>query len=129
MTLLELVNNERTDKNTIHSYLSVYESLFQSKKETAKQVLEIGIDNGGSIKMWSYYFKNAKVHAMDIKKYDDILDELKNKDNIILHSHNAYDLIYFVDKFLNPGLKFDIMIDDGPHTLESMILFLNMFIL
>ena len=42
MSLVELVNNERTDKNTTHSYLDLYETLLSSKKETAKNVLEIG---------------------------------------------------------------------------------------
>ena len=61
-TLNELVNNKHTDKNTIHSYLNLYENLLSSKKYTAKNILEIGIGypggNGGSIKMWNDYFVN-----------------------------------------------------------------------
>jgi hypothetical protein len=29
--LKELINNEKTDKNTLHSYLETYETLFNSK--------------------------------------------------------------------------------------------------
>ena len=36
MSLVELVNNNLTDKNTHHSYLELYEKLLVNKKETAK---------------------------------------------------------------------------------------------
>ena len=39
MSLEELAYNDRTDKNTTHSYLPLYQKLFSSKKETAKNVL------------------------------------------------------------------------------------------
>jgi hypothetical protein len=51
MSLEELVNNNRTDKNTTHSYLDLYNSLLESKKESARRVLEIGMWDGGSIKL------------------------------------------------------------------------------
>jgi len=43
MSLEEIVDNSRTDKNTIHSYLPLYQTLLISKKETARNVLEVGI--------------------------------------------------------------------------------------
>jgi hypothetical protein len=43
MSLEELADNTRTDKNTVHSYLPLYEKLLSSKKYTAKNILEIGI--------------------------------------------------------------------------------------
>jgi len=43
MSLQELVDNSITDKNSTHSYLPLYQKLLTSKKETAKNVLEIGI--------------------------------------------------------------------------------------
>jgi len=39
MCLEDLVDNSRTDKNTVHSYLPLYQKLLISKKETAKNVL------------------------------------------------------------------------------------------
>ena len=62
MSLEEIVDNSRTDKNTVHSYLPLYQQLLINKKETAKNVLEVGIQNGGSIKLWSDFFKNATVY-------------------------------------------------------------------
>ena len=57
MSLESIVDNSRTDKNTIHSYLPLYQKLFGSKQETAKSILEIGIWNGGSIKLWHDFFQ------------------------------------------------------------------------
>lgn len=128
MSLEEIVNNSQTDKNTSHSYLPLYQKLLINKKETAKNVLEIGISNGGSIKLWSDFFTNATVYGIDIININDVLDEIKNKEKIILHtSTNAYNNDFFITNFLNKNIKCDFMLDDGPHTLESMKQFIILY--
>jgi hypothetical protein len=133
MSLEQLVDNSRTDKNTTHSYLRLYEKLLISKKETAKNVLEVGIgpfldSNGGSIKLWHDYFINANVYALEYLPLEMVWDEIKNKERIILHtSTDAYNEDFFVNNFLNKSLKFDFMLDDGPHTLESMKQFIKLY--
>ena len=132
ITLKELVNNLKTDKNTTHSYLDLYQQLLFSKKNTAKNILEIGIgypgDNGGSIKMWNDYFINANIYALDIQHINDVWDEIKNKDRIKLFtSINAYDEINFKELFLDKNIKFDMMLDDGPHSLETMKQFIKLY--
>ena len=126
MSLEQIVNNSRTDKNTIHSYLQLYENLFKHKKETAKNILEIGIYKGGSIKLWNDFFINATIYGLDIMNINEIWDEIKNKDNIILYtSTDAYNKNFF-DSFLLDK-KFDVLLDDGPHTLESMKQFIKLY--
>lgn len=134
MTTLEsLVDNTYTDKNTTHSYLNLYEKLLQDKKETAKNVLEIGIGNfgeknGGSIKLWKDYFTNAIIYGIDILPTNCLLDDLINNDRVILYtSINGYDSDFFINTFLNKNIKCDLLLDDGPHTLESMILFIKLY--
>jgi hypothetical protein len=135
MSLSEIVDNSRTDKNTIHSYLELYQKLLVSKKDTAKNVLEIGIGdgsqgitNGGSIKLWHDYFTNASIYALDIQSTDKIWTGLKNNDRIILHtSVNAYDKEFVTSEFVKNNIKFDMMLDDGPHTLESMKQFIKLY--
>jgi hypothetical protein len=146
-SLADLVDNSRTDKNTQHSYLDLYQKLLFNKKETAKNILEIGIWQGGSIKLWSDFFTNATVYGLDIFNIDDmckefkkeiynlddftaenIYEDLKNKKNIVLYtSINAYDDIFFKNNLLNKNIKFDFMLDDGPHSLESMKKFINLY--
>ena len=60
------VDNRLTDKDTYHSYLDTYETLFARLRDTASNVLEIGIWDGGSISLWSEYFLRATIHAFDI---------------------------------------------------------------
>jgi hypothetical protein len=121
-----------TDKNTVHSYLEPYEALFASKRESASHVLEIGVGpympNGGSMLMWAGYFPNAKVHAVDIIPISKINPILIPHPRIHLHVNNdAYDSAFFVNTFLSKKDRFDIVMDDGPHTIESMILFIKMY--
>lgn len=130
-----LIDNSKTDKNTTHSYLPTYQKIFANKKETAKHILEIGIGdnscssgNGGSIKLWHDYFQNATIHALDIISLDIIWDQIKNNNRIsIYHSSDAYEETFFNDNFLNKDIKFDIMIDDGPHSLNSMMTFIKLY--
>lgn len=125
-----LSKNIFSDKNTVHSYIPIYEQLFKDKEETAEYVLEVGIGdfhdkNGGSILLWSKYFKNAIVYGIDILPINRVHDDLINNSSIRLYTEtDAYnkDFIYSnIDK------KFDIIIDDGPHTLQSMIDFITLY--
>jgi hypothetical protein len=128
MRLEEIVDNSRTDKNTVHSYLPLYQKLLISKKETAKNVLEVGIYEGGSIKLWSDFFTNATVYGLDIINIENIWEGIKCNDKIILHtSTDAYDNDFFINNFLNKNIKCDFMLDDGPHTLESMKQFIRLY--
>ena len=128
MSLEELADNTRTDKNTVHSYLPLYEKLLSSKKYTAKNILEIGIQHGGSIKLWRDYFINATIYGLDIMHIDDVSDYIKNDDRIILYtSINGYDINFFINNFLKKDTKYDLLLDDGPHTLQSMIEFITLY--
>ena len=128
--LSELVDNELTDKNTVHSYLDLYHTLVCSKKETAKNILEVGIYRGGSIKLWHDFFDNAMIYGLDRDDIDNphMTNEIKNKERIYLFtSIDAYNENYFNSNFLSKKIRFDVLLDDGPHTLESMKKFINLY--
>lgn len=131
--LTSLVDNSLTDKNTRHSYLSLYDKLLSSKKDTAKNVLEIGIGdfgelNGGSIKLWRDYFTSATIYGLDILPIDRVIPELKTDKRVILYtSIDAYNKDFVTTHFLDKNIKFDFMLDDGPHTIESMIEFIKLY--
>ena len=120
--LRQYADNVTTDKDTWHSYLGVYETLFESIRETATRIMEIGVCQGGSIQMWSQYFSNAEIHGVDIDfsrvnyKFD--------TSRIHLHTRDAY-TDSFVDTF--ELASFDVIIDDGPHTLDSMIRIVQLY--
>jgi GR25 family glycosyltransferase involved in LPS biosynthesis len=124
--LEDLIDNNLyyTDKNTTHSYFDTYNELFQPIRRNAKNILEIGngifsAKNGGSILLWNLFFKNALIHLVDIISENRVYDViLKNKDIRTYLNTNAYDL-NFVKIFKNSNTQFDLIIDDGPHTLET----------
>jgi hypothetical protein len=134
--LIDLIDNTKTDKNTCHSYINVYENLFESKKNDINNILEIGIgepkenkENGGSIKLWHDYFQNSIIYGLDILDISNINDEIINKERIQLFtSVDAYDASFIENTFINNNIKFDILIDDGPHTLESMVFFIKNYL-
>ena len=128
MSLEDIVDNSRTDKNTLHSYLPLYQKLLISKRETAKNVLEVGICFGGSIKLWNDFFINANIYGLDIININKVWEGIKNNEKIILHtSTDAYNNDFFINNFLNKNITFDFLLDDGPHTLESMIQFIKLY--
>jgi cephalosporin hydroxylase len=128
MSLEKIVDNSRTDKNTVHSYLPLYQKLLISKKETAKNVLEVGINQGGSIKLWHDFFTNANVYGIDIMNIKDVWEGIQNNKKIILHtSSDAYNNDFFINHFLHKNIKCDFMLDDGPHTLQSMQQFIKLY--
>ena len=131
--MVDLVDNGHTDKNTTHSYLELYQRVLESKRDLAKNILEIGIgpcknSNGGSIKLWHDFFVNAEIHAVDIIHKNNVWDKIMNNKRIILHTGtNGYDQKIFDERFFSPGIRFDMMLDDGPHTLASMISFIKLY--
>ena len=127
MSLVELENDLKliTDKNTIHSYLPLYDELLCRKKFTCRNMLELGICYGGSIELWDKYFPNATITGLDILADNKLPQSAFNENKVKLISGDAYSPFLFTSLFR--GKKFDFIIDDGPHTLESQIKFLTMY--
>ena len=123
----DLVNNQLTDKNTLHSYLDLYQSLLEEKKDTATHILEVGIRDGGSILLWKDFFQGATIYGLDIVDSIHPSASIRKNPRVQLHFSNAYNETWFRKTFLDKGLQFDMMLDDGPHTLESMIEFIRLY--
>lgn len=122
-SLIALADDKFTDKNTIHSYLPLYEKLLSSRAERARAVLEVGIYHGGSIAMWHSFFPNAQVYGLDITREPPPL--LKNYTTeyprmVLKTGTDAY-TASTVSQLQSEVGKFDFVLDDGPHTLASMV--------
>jgi cephalosporin hydroxylase len=122
----DYADNGLTDKNTAHSYFDTYEKLFENIQYNSKNVLEVGIYWGGSIQLWRDYFINAHIYAVDICHIDFIKkDTIKNDHHITLFTNtNGYDDEFIKTNFINKDIKFDMILDDGPHSLQSNIDFI-----
>lgn len=116
-----IVDNTLTDKNTAHSYLPVYESLFSPFRETCKNVLEVGVFDGGSMKLWHDYFPNANVYGFDTNLSR---NGYTPPPRVHLIQADAYSLD--IVKAFKPE-TFDFVMDDGWHTLDSMCKFAGLY--
>jgi cephalosporin hydroxylase len=128
MTSIFDFDNSFTDKNTVHSYFNTYQSLFQHKFNDSNNILEVGVYHGGSIKLWNDLFPNSSVFGIDIQDNIDnnLKSQLNNNSNIHLFiNHDAYNSDFVSDNLSH--IKFDILIDDGPHTLDSMKSFISLY--
>ena len=113
-----------TDKNTCHSYIeNFYEKEFDSYREREVDLLEIGIETGGSLKLWKEYFVNSKsIVGVDIS--DEKVDQrYRNIEDVTMYFDDAYD-----QKVSEKFEQFDIIIDDGPHTLETQLRCIELYL-
>lgn len=109
-----------SDKNTNHRYVdNLYEDLFKDIRSSAKKVLEIGIFGGGSMLLWQKYFENATVYGIDNSYF---IKEFIGQERMVQIIGDAYsnDVVGML-----PDNEFDVIIDDGPHTLESFEYFIK----
>lgn len=121
---LVALNNRLTDKNTTHSYLPLYETLLAPIRYGARNVLEVGVNTGGSIKLWYDYFPNATIYGYDISERGLMYRDMKNVPRIVL---NLNENAYTSECTKKLEFKFDFLLDDGPHTLESQEAFVELY--
>jgi hypothetical protein len=118
-TLGCLSNLYKCDKSSRHCYIDlVYSKEFEKVRHDQISLLEIGVYNGASIRMWRDYFTNAELYGIDISiKSQSIPCHLIQAD--------AYsdDIINILD-----GYRFDYIIEDGSHNLEDQLYVCNTYI-
>ena len=113
-----------SDKGADHDYIDAYYATeFDGKRESVSNVLELGVQWGGSLMLWSSWFTNAKVVGLDIyeavpQHYDEMRGD-REFPNVEIRIQDGYANPVIADHQDN---FYDYIIDDGPHSLESMIL-------
>jgi len=106
-----------TDKHSLHSYTDhFYEKELAKYRDNPVQIVEIGIDQGGSLLLWAEYFSNAAILGVDLLLRGNCEQDCAQYSNIQLSIGNAYDIHSL--QYFPPT---DIFIDDGPHSLESQV--------
>ena len=93
MTLNEINKKFGTDKGGKHCYLErYYEPTFSPIRESTKKLLEIGVYEGASIRLWREYFSSAEIFALEILQkragmFND--DPIFHHDNLIGNGTNC----------------------------------------
>lgn len=114
MGLNDLALKYGTDKNMgHHGFTQYYERHFEHLRNEEINLLEIGVKDGASLRMWRDYFYKGQIAGLDIdpacKKYKD------DRIHIWIGSQQNIELLKLM------GGPNDIIIDDGSHKWKDQI--------
>jgi len=115
-----------TDKGTSHSYIEIYDRLFENLYELKLNMLEIGIASGGSMPLWKHYFPYSNIYGVEdhSEKYSINKEILNDRSyNIIIEDITNHKMM---DRHIS-DIVFDVVVDDGSHRLEDQLSAIHYF--
>lgn len=99
-----------------YPYFHAYEKHLSKFRNQEVNLLEIGIKKGGSLELWYRYLGNkARIHGVDNSNH--VLD-LKYDFPIDIEVGDQEDLSFW-QNYVKTRKNFDIIIDDGGHTMNQ----------
>jgi hypothetical protein len=122
-SLQQIWDGLRLSSQKFAHYIPLYERHFSHLRESALNVLEIGVLGGGSLEMWHEYFPNATITGCDIAKDTTyLLTRHPELDRLRIVVGNIW-LWETLEKL--DSIKWDVIIDDGPHWTKQQIMTAN----
>ena len=110
---LDALARGRTDKSSLaHGFTEIYERFFLPLKYERSRICEIGIEKGGSLAVWREYFPKAVIFGIDIVDCSEYAQ--KRVKTFVADQSRRSQLQSFIK---TSGGQFDIIIDDGGHTM------------
>lgn len=101
------------------SYFPTYERLFSGMREQPVRMLEIGVQNGGSLDVWTNYFKSAEVIVgCDINDKCALLRYDDDRVRLVIGDANTEEVYSAITRHSE---YFDIVVDDGSHVSDDVI--------
>ncbi|RUY57908.1 glycosyltransferase [Mesorhizobium sp. M7A.F.Ca.CA.001.09.2.1] len=100
-------------------YLSTYDHIFSEYRDRPVRILEIGVQNGGSLEIWQKYFPNAEIIVgcdVNLACGNLVFDSRKIK--IAVGDANTDQTERDI---MSMSEKYDIIIDDGSHLSSDII--------
>ena len=117
MNLIEIGKKYPSSKN-ISGFIQLYEQYFTPFQDSKINILEIGVDNGDSLRIWREFFSKANICGIDIDKKNFKI----NNTNILQGDQSD---VNFLKSLVSEYKKFDIIIDDGSHQAKHIIASFN----
>lgn len=111
MTLPELVKAKKYKAMKPPHYLDVYEQYWARMRYGKIKLMEVGIAEGGSLKLWRDYFPNGEIYGMDGKR-----STVKGFGKRITTFYANQNSVGAMSKIASAAGPFDVVIDDGAHT-------------
>jgi hypothetical protein len=114
--LSEIAFKYDTDKQNVHNYFTlIYDEILSPLKFECKNFMEIGIYDGGSIKLWRDYFINANIIALEYNLPYSLQffsgDSKERIEFVNADQSKEEDLLNVANRFRN----IDVILDDGSH--------------
>ncbi len=101
------------------SYLPHYDQLFGPLRDNPISMLEIGVQNGGSLETWSQFFKSAEVIVgCDINPKCAVLRYDDPRIKVVVADANSTQGFQSITSY---ATSFDIVIDDGSHQSNDIL--------
>jgi hypothetical protein len=102
-----------TDKATIHNYTGIYAYLLEQYQDIDCNLLEIGVQYGGSALLWHEYLPKCWIDLVDLKdQVNDVIWDQLDEDRFDFYETNAYSATAL--RTLG-NKKYHVIIDDGSH--------------
>lgn len=103
--------------NKWNHYFEIYDRHFSRFRGTDVHVVEFGVSQGGSLRMWKQYFgPHAKIYGIDINPHCKQLEE--GQIEILIGDQADRSFLRSVAAQIP---RIDVLIDDGGHTMEQQI--------
>ena len=104
-----------------HHYFKIYDRHFKKFMGKNPTILEIGVYKGGSLEMWNDYFdKQCTIYGIDIDPSVIDIPAKLNASNIHISIGDQENRAFWRE-YLKDKPKFDIVIEDGGHTMRQQI--------
>lgn len=115
--LKDIFNNKITRHcSKWEPYFDVYERYFSKFRNTSLTMIEIGVDQGGSLQLWREYFgPNARIIGIDNN-----IDCIQYNDVAEIYIGDQEDTNFW-DQTLSKIDNIDIILDDGGHLNNQQI--------
>jgi hypothetical protein len=121
-----IFHNIRPSNQVCHNYTFFYEYLFNEYRSEKITIFEMGVGVpscmgtwAGSLKGWKEYFYNSEIFSADFDANYLYQDERIKSFFVDQESGESIDKLWAQ----LPQYNFDLIIDDGPHTFTSNLLF------
>ena len=99
-------------------YFDIYDRYLVPFIGLSPNVLEIGVDKGGSLELWNNFFENANIYAIDINS------DIRNINfsfSVDIEIGDQTDK-EFLQNYVYSKPDFDIIIDDGGHYMDQQLM-------
>ncbi|MAF36198.1 hypothetical protein CL622_03715, partial [archaeon] len=116
---------DKADANHTHlnrSYCDVYAQYFEPIRFEPVVLLELGIRDGASLRMWSDYFPRAEIHGVDIDAAAVQTVDMSKYPRVSMHIADQSKPEQLERVLQTIGKPIDIVIDDASHLVDHQLI-------